>query len=115
MKSRIAQLEQRRQELLARIEGQRHELAWQADQFRPTTHMFAAWAGRRTSRSAANHPFAWLAGIASMLLMLRPPRRMIAWLPWLAGTLSLITRVTRVIRLINDLRGVHSRYRSQTP
>ena len=115
MKSRIAELEERRQALLARIEAQRHELAWQVDQFRPTTHTVAEWARRRTSRSAANHPLAWLAGIASVLLMLKPPRRMLSWLPWLAGTLSLLTRVTRVIRLINDLRGVHSRYRSQTP
>jgi hypothetical protein len=115
MKHRIAQLEARRQELLARIEAQRHELTWQAEQFRPTTHTVAAWARRRTSRSAANHPFAWLAGIASVLLMLKPPRRMISWLPWLAGTLSLLTRLARVIRLINDLRGVHSRYRADTP
>lgn len=114
MKRRIAQLEQRRQDLLARIEAQRHELAWQAEQFRPTTHTVAAWARRRTSRSAANHPIAWLAGIAGVLWMLSPPRRMIALLPWLAGTLSLLTRLSRVIRLVNELRGAHPRYRSQT-
>ena len=110
MKSRIAELEQRRQALLAQIETQRVELAWHAEQFRPTTQV-TSWARRRSSRSAANHPFAWLAGIASILIMLKPPRRLISWLPWLAGALSLLTRVTRVVRLINELRGVRASYR----
>jgi hypothetical protein len=107
MKSRIAELEQRRARLLAQIEAQRHELAWHAQQFRPTSQV-AAWARRRGSRSAANHPFAWLAGLASILLMLKPPRRLLSWLPWLAGALSLVTRVTRVVRLINELRGART-------
>jgi len=110
MKSRIAQLEQRRQALLAQIETQRQELAWQAERFRPTSQV-ASWARRSSSRSAANHPFAWLAGIASLLMMLKPPRRLISWLPWLAGSLSLLTRVMRVVRLINELRGVRTSYR----
>jgi hypothetical protein len=110
MKSRIAQLEQRRQALLAQIETQRQELAWQAERFRPTSQV-ASWARRSSSRSAANHPFAWLAGIASILMMLKPPRRLISWLPWLAGSLSLLTRVMRVVRLINELRGVRTSYR----
>ena len=66
---------------------------------------------RRGSQSAANHPLAWLAGLASVLLLLKPPRRLISWLPWLAGGLSLVTRVTRVVRLINELRGVRTSYR----
>ncbi|HXR88707.1 MAG TPA: hypothetical protein VN750_00340 [Steroidobacteraceae bacterium] len=110
MKRRIAQLEQRRQALLAEIETQRQELAWQAERFHPTTQV-ASWARRSSSRSAANHPLAWLAGIASILLMLKPPRRLISWLPWLAGALSLLTRVARVVRLINELRGVRTSYR----
>lgn len=111
MKGRIAELEERRQALLARIEAQRHELAWQAEQFRPTTRSVAQWAGRRTSRSAANHPLAWLAGLASIVLVLRPHRRIIPWLPWLAAALSLLTRVARVMRLINELRGPRTGYR----
>jgi hypothetical protein len=107
MKSRIAELEQRRALLLAQIETQRHELAWHAEQFRPTSQV-AAWARRRGSRSAANHPLAWLAGIASILLMLKPPRRLFSWLPWLAGALSLVTRVARVVRLINEFRGART-------
>ncbi len=110
MKRRIAELEERRQGLLAQIEAQRHELAWQAEQFRPTSQV-ASWARRRGSQSAANHPLAWLAGIASILVMLKPPRRLFSWLPWLAGALSLLTRVTRVVRLINELRGVRASYR----
>lgn len=110
MKRRITELEERRQELLARIEAQRHELAWQAEQFRPTSQV-ASWARRRGSQSAANHPLAWLAGLASILVMLKPPRRLISWLPWLAGALSLLTRVARVVRLINALRGVRAGYR----
>ncbi len=110
MKRRIAELEERRQALLAQIEAQRHELAWQAEQFRPTSQV-ASWARRRGSQSAANHPLAWLAGIASILVMLKPPRRLFSWLPWLAGALSLLTRVTRVVRLINELRGVRASYR----
>ena len=105
MKSRIAALEQRRALLLAQIETQRHELAWQAEQFRPTSQV-AAWARRRGSRSAANHPFAWLAGVASLLLMFKPQRRLLSWLPWLAGALSMVTRVIRVVRLLNEFRGV---------
>ncbi len=104
MKSRIAELERRRALLLAQIETQRHELAWQAEQFHPTSQV-AAWARSRGSRSAADHPFAWLAGIASLVLMLKPARRLVSWLPWLAGALSMVTRVIRVVRLINEFRG----------
>jgi hypothetical protein len=43
--------------------------------------------------------------------MLKPPRRLISWLPWLAGSLSLLTRVARVVRLINELRGARTTYR----
>ncbi len=107
MKSRLAQLEQRRQALLARIETQRDELAWQAGQFRPTSQV-ASWAQRRSSQSAANHPLAWLAGILSILVMLKPLRRSIAWLPWIAGTLSLLGPAVRIVRLIGDLRRPHS-------
>lgn len=107
MKRRITELEERRQKLLAQIEAQRHELAWHAEQFRPTSQV-ASWARRRGSQSAANHPLAWLAGIASILVMLKPPRRLLSWLPWLAGALSLLTRVARVVRLINALRGVRA-------
>jgi hypothetical protein len=110
MKSRIADLEQRRQALLAQIETQRQELAWHAEQFRPTSQV-ASWARGRGSRPAAHHPLPWLAGIASVLVMLKPPRRLISWLPWLAGSLSLLTRVARVVRLINELRGARTTYR----
>ncbi len=107
MKSRITELEERRRALLVRIDAQRHELAWQAEQFHPTSQV-VAWARRRGSHSAANHPLAWVAGIASILLMLKP-RRLFTWLPWLAGGLSLISRLTRVMRIINELRGIRMR------
>lgn len=103
MKRSIAELEQRRQALLTKIETQRHELAWQAEQFRPTSQV-VSWARRRGSQSAANHPLTWLIGIAGMLLVLRPLRRSISWLPWAAGALPLLTAVIRVVRLINELR-----------
>lgn len=103
MKSRIAELEQRRQALLAQIETQRNELARHAERFHPTSQV-ASWARRRGSHSAANHPLAWLAGIASILLMLKLLRRTISWLPWLAGALPLLTTVIRVVRLINEMR-----------
>ena len=109
MKSRIKELEERRLALLARIETQRHEVAWRVEEFHPTSQV-ATWARQQGSRSAANHPLAWLAGIASILLMLKP-RRILTWLPWVAGGLSLITRLTRVLRLINELRGFASRPR----
>jgi hypothetical protein len=109
--SRISELEARRAVLLAQIEAQRHELAWHAEQFQPASQV-AQWARRSSSRSAANHPFAWLAGIASILMMLKPPRRLLSWLPWLAGSLSLLTRVARVVQLINSLRGARSRERA---
>ncbi len=109
--SRISDLEARRALLLVQIEAQRHELAWHAEQFHPTSQV-AQWARRRGSRSAANHPFAWLAGIAGIVLLLKPPRRLFSWLPWLAGSLSLLTRVARVVQLINSLRGARSSERA---
>jgi len=104
MKKRIRDLEARRTELLAMIETQRHDLAWQAEQFHPGSQV-AAWARRRSSHSAANHPLAWVAGLAGVLLMIKP-RRLLTWLPWLAGGLSLVGRLSRVVRLINELRGI---------
>ncbi len=109
MRSRIAQLEQRRRALLVQIEAQRHEIAWRVEQFRPTSQV-AAWARRRGSQSAANHPLAWIAGIASLLMFFKP-RRMLSWLPMLAGGLSLLTRLTRVIRIVNELRGIRRGFR----
>ncbi len=107
MKSRIRELEERRVALLTQIEAQRHEVAWRVEEFHPTSQV-AAWARQRGSQSAANHPLAWLASIAGILLLLKP-RRMLTWLPWLAGGLSLVSRLARVLRLINELRGLATR------
>ena len=107
MKSRIVQLEERRRALLAQIEAQRHSLAWQLEHFQLTSGGIS-WARRRGSASAATPPLAWLAGIAGLLLLLRPLRKSIRWLPWLAGALSLITRGREVVRLVNELRGTRA-------
>jgi hypothetical protein len=106
MRSRIAELEDRRRTLLSRIEVQRNDLAWRAEQLRPQSQV-ASWM-RRGPQSAANHPLAWLAGVASILMVLKP-RRLLSWLPWLAGGLSLASKLTRVLRVINELRGLRSR------
>ena len=105
MRSRIAELELRRLNLLAKIEIQREELGWRAQQLRPQSQV-ASWM-RRGPQSAANHPLAWLAGIVSVLMILKP-RRLLSWLPWLAGGVSLVSKLTRVLRLISELRGLRS-------
>jgi hypothetical protein len=108
MKKRIAELEARRLILLERIEAQRHELAWHAEQLRPKTQV-SEWT-RRAPQSAANHPLAWLTGLASVFLLLKR-RRLLTWLPWLAGGLSMVSRLTRLIRLISELRSLRSGFR----
>ena len=105
MRSRIAELEHRRRNLLARIEIQREELAWRAEQLHSHSQV-ASWM-RRAPQSAANHPLAWLAGLVSILMIVKP-RRLLSWLPWLAGGLSLVSKLTRVLRLISELRGLRS-------
>jgi len=98
---RIEALEARRRALLARCDQQRAEIAYRIARIRPGMQM-VQWT-RRAPQSAADHPLAWLAAIASLILMLRR-RKLISWLPWITGVLSLVSRAARLIRLIGQLR-----------
>ena len=112
MKHRIAELEARRRVLLERIEVQREELAWHAEQLRPKAQV-AHWAGAAPF-APGQHPLAWLAGLASVLMLFKP-RRLLKWVPWLAGGLSVVSRLSRVLRLINELRAVREGFRRPPP
>ena len=109
MKQRIAALEARRRVLLEQIAVQREDLAWHADQLRPKAQV-AHWS-RGIPLSALNHPLAWVTGIVSVAMMLKP-RRMLGWLPLLAGGLSIVTRLAPFVRVLSELvRALRSRPR----
>ena len=98
---RIAALEARRRALLARCDQQRAEIAYRLARIQPGRQI-VQWT-RRAPQSAADHPLAWLAAIAGLIVMLRR-RKLISWLPWITGVLSLVSRAARLVRLIGQLR-----------
>ena len=98
---RVEALEARRRALLARCDQQRAEIAYRVARIRPGMQL-VQWT-RRAPQSAADHPLAWLAAIASLIIMLRR-RKLISWLPWITGMLSLVSRAARLMRLIAQLR-----------
>jgi hypothetical protein len=106
---RLETLEARRRALLARCDQQRVEIAYHIAKVAPGTQL-ARWTNR-APRSGEGHSLAWLAAIASLIVMLRPPRRLISWLAWITGALSLVSRAARVLRLIAHLRALRSGFR----
>jgi len=98
---RLQALEARRRALLAQCDRQRAEIAYRIARIRPGMQI-VRWT-RRAPQSAADHPLAWLAAVASVIVMVRR-RKLISWLPWIAGVLSLVSRAARLIRLVGQLR-----------
>ena len=105
---RLAELEARRQELLARCDSERAELAWRLAQLGPK-RWAQALAGSAASgavgalRSQKRHPLAWVVAVAALLL-LRRPRDALFLLGRARGAISLIARATEVLALVGALR-----------
>lgn len=106
--NRIEALEARRRALLNRCEEQRLELAYRVAQIRPAAQL-TAWKSRGGPRAAANHPLAWIAGLASLLLMFRTRRLLtgITWITWITGLVALASRATTLLRIFAQLRALY--------
>jgi hypothetical protein len=103
--NRIEALEARRRALLLRCEEQRLELSYRIAQIRPAAQL-TAWSRRGGAHAAANHPAAWVAGLAGLLLMLRP-RRMLTGVTWVTGLVALASRATTLLRLAAQFRALY--------
>jgi hypothetical protein len=106
--NRMQELEARRRVLLQRIDEQRAEIAYRFERIRPVMQV-ANWAGRGVG-STANHPLAWLAGLAGLLIMLRP-RKLLSWITFATGALSLLSRAGTILRLLATLRALRAGFR----
>jgi hypothetical protein len=106
MSSRIRTLEVRRRALLQRCEEQRLELAYRVAQVRPAAAL-TAWTKRTGARSAANHPLAWVAGVAGLALMLFRRRRLLSGVGWITALVALASRATTILRVLSQLRSIY--------
>jgi hypothetical protein len=107
--NRMQELEARRRVLLQRIDEQRAEIAYRFERIRPVMQV-ANWAGRGVSGSTTNHPLAWLAALAGLLVMLRP-RKLLSWVTFATGALSLLSRAGTILRLLATLRALRAGFR----
>jgi len=105
MKHRIHELQARRQALLQRCEEQRLELAYRVARIKPVAQL-AAWSRRGAAQGTGSHPLAWIAGLASLLLMFRR-RKLVRSVGWLTGLLTLASRASTILRIIAQLRAVY--------
>ena len=108
---RTATLEARRRELLERCEEQRLELAYRIAQIRPAAQL-SAWTQRGGPQAAANHPLAWIAGLAGLLMMFRP-RKLLKGATWITGLIALASRITTVLRLLAQFRAAYGAIKAQ--
>jgi YqjK-like protein len=106
--SRRAQLEERLRALLVRCDEQRAELAYRLEQIRPSTQV-ANWT-QRAPAMALNHPLAWLAAVAGIVILLRP-RRLLSWLTFATGAMAILSRATALLKLFMTLRSLRSGFR----
>jgi hypothetical protein len=106
--SRTAELEARRQALLARCDEQRAELAYRLEQLRPSAQM-ASW-GNRAPGLASNHPLAWLAALAGIVSLFRP-KKLLGWMTFATGAVSILSRATTLLKLFATLRSLRSGFR----
>jgi hypothetical protein len=107
----MSDLEARRRVLLHRCEEQRIELAYRVAQIRPAAQL-TAWT-RRGPQSVANNPLAWLAGLASLLLLVRRRGGLLGGVGWITGLVALASRATTLLRLFAQLRAVYLGMKSQ--
>jgi len=106
--TRLAELEARRQTLLARCEAQRAELAQRMMQLhrrsRPATLAAgAADGGIGAEMEPGRHPLAWIAALGALMLLGRT-REVLKLLVWVRAALSVASRAAQILRLIRDLR-----------
>ena len=108
--NRTAELEARRNVLLARCDEQRAELAYRIEQLRPMAQV-ANWSQRSTGLGlAANHPLAWIAALAGIVTLFRP-KRMLSWLTFATGVVSILSRATALLKVFAALRSLRSGFR----
>lgn len=109
--NRLDALEARRQNLLVRCEAQRLELAYRLAQVGPTARLDALkrrLSPQAAAHAAANHPLAWIAGLAGLLMMVRT-RKLLTGVTWISGLIALASRTTTLLRVFAQLRSlVHS-------
>jgi hypothetical protein len=104
---RAAELEARRQALLARCEAQRVGLAGRVAELRQGplrwSRPVAAAAHAVGSSAAVRQPLAWVAAVVSLILLGRR-REVLAFLVWARSLLALLARITQAVTLIGSLR-----------
>jgi hypothetical protein len=101
---RLAELQARRQALLARCETQREELSTRLMQLSPRRWAHAAAGGvDGLGRAHSRHPLAWVIAIAGLLLLKRP-RTVLSLLVRARTALTLVSRATQVLSLFGALR-----------
>ncbi|HEY6484275.1 MAG TPA: hypothetical protein VIY54_12195 [Steroidobacteraceae bacterium] len=107
---RMAELEARRQTLLQSCDAQRVELAYRLEQIRPAAQI-SAWT-RRGPTAAGRHSFTWIAGLVSLLMMLRRTRRL-GRITWVTGAIALVSRAATILRLIVRARALYAGLRER--
>jgi hypothetical protein len=104
---RAGELEARRQELLARCEVQRAELAARVAELRQGpfrwSRSVAAAVQIAGATPAVRHPLAWVTAVVSLMLLGRT-REVLTFLLWARSLLALLARATEVLSLIGSLR-----------
>jgi hypothetical protein len=105
---RLAELEARRRELLARCETERADLAWRLGQLGPKRWVQAVAGGAATGavgalRSQRRHPLAWVVAVAALLL-LRRPRDALFLLGRARGAITWVARAAEMLALVGAFR-----------
>ncbi|HWF99238.1 MAG TPA: hypothetical protein VN691_08605 [Steroidobacteraceae bacterium] len=100
---RLHELEARRLNLIARCEQQRLEIAYRLAQLSPAAQL--AHLTRRAPTSAASHPLAWLASLATLIFMMRE-RRIVGLIGKVSAGMALLSRATTVVRLLRQIRSL---------
>jgi len=103
----MAQLEARRQALLARSEAQRVDLAERVAQLKRPLGWLQAGVGAAAARAEAarpvHHPLVWIVAAVGLILLGRP-RQVLALLAWTRSALSVLSRASQILNLIAALR-----------
>ena len=115
--SRRAELEARRQLLLARCEVQRTELSQQFARLRSAGVLGLAPLGAPAARlgtHAARHPLAWVIAIAGVLLLGRT-REVLKVLMWARTAMAVAARVAQVVRFVASVRAARPGRAAKVP
>ena len=96
--SRLAELEARRAELLARCADQRAELARRIARLRPGAADTPA-GEEGTEHGGARHPLAWIAVLGGLMLATRA-RELLSLLMFARSCVALASRAAQLLRLV---------------